>query len=168
MKRIIFSSILLALNLSVNAQVSIGKEQINGTSTLLDFYDAPTNKGGLILPAITTLPQSPANGNFVFDTNTETVKVFQNNQWVDLSEAGDNTAIHHNAVPEHGGGMIMGAGTSDAQGVLVLESPDKAMILPKVAEPHLNVKSPYPGMICYDTTSKALAVYNGSKWYYWN
>ncbi|WP_148043492.1 hypothetical protein [Chryseobacterium sp. G0240] len=61
----------------------------------------------------------------------------------------------------------MGASTSSAPGVLVLESANKALILPKVAAPHLNVKNPYPGMICYDTASKSMAVFDGLKWSYW-
>jgi hypothetical protein len=56
---------------------------------------------------------------------------------------------------------------SNAKGVLVLESADKAMILPKITNPHTTVKNPYPGMMCYDLTSKSLAVFDGANWNYW-
>ncbi|WP_435524785.1 hypothetical protein [Chryseobacterium indoltheticum] len=39
-----------------------------------------------------------------------------------------------------------------------MEDTDKAMILPKVASPHLNIINPAPGMMVYDTTAKQLAV----------
>jgi len=61
----------------------------------------------------------------------------------------------------------VGSDTTTAPGVLVMESSNKALILPKVATPHLNVKNPYPGMICYDTVSKTMAVFDGLKWSYW-
>ena len=41
------------------------------------------------------------------------------------------------------------------------------MILPKVNQPEINVKSPYPGMICYDTASKTVAIFDGKVWNYW-
>lgn len=61
-----------------------------------------------------------------------------------------------------------GIGTLTAtDGILVLEDTDKAMILPKVASPHLNIIDPAPGLIVYDTDSRQLAVYNGKVWSYW-
>lgn len=169
MKRIIFSSILLALNLSVNAQLSIGKEQVNGNSTLLDFDDSASNTKGIILPAVTSADNvSAVNGNFIFDTNDNAVKVYVDGLWRNLSESGGNGNVISNPSADTGDGVIIGDDTNAPEGILVLESNDKAMILPKVAEPHLHVKSPYPGMMCYDTTAKALAVFDGSKWYYWN
>ena len=64
--------------------------------------------------------------------------------------------------------MIIGSTTSLASGVLVLESTNKALMLPRVVSPHLNIKSPYPGLICYDTVKNAIAIFNGESWYYWN
>ncbi|SMC33891.1 hypothetical protein [Moheibacter sediminis] len=169
MKRIIFSSILIASNLCLNAQLLIGKETLNGASTLLDFGDAPDNTRGIILPAVTSTDDvSPANGNFVFDTHDNVVKVYENGLWKNLSEDGGTGNVISNPSADTGEGVIIGDVVSSVDGILVLESPNMAMILPKVAEPHLHVKSPYPGMMCYDTTNKALAVFDGSKWYYWN
>ncbi len=55
-----------------------------------------------------------------------------------------------------------------ANGVLVLESTTKSMILPIVQDVQ-NIPSPSPGMMVYINKSgaKRLAVYNGSKWSYW-
>ncbi|HRM13961.1 MAG TPA: hypothetical protein PLV47_13590, partial [Flavobacterium sp.] len=52
-------------------------------------------------------------------------------------------------------------------GILVLEDSNKAMVLPKVPSPHLNIINPEPGMMVYDTTTKQLAVFNGKVWSFW-
>ena len=57
--------------------------------------------------------------------------------------------------------------TDTTPGILVLTDTDKAMILPKVAEPHLNIKNPAAGMLVYDTTNRQLAVFNGKNWSFW-
>ncbi|WP_426480116.1 hypothetical protein [Chryseobacterium sp. R2ACT005] len=44
---------------------------------------------------------------------------------------------------------------------------NKAMILPKIASPHLNIVNPAAGMMVYDTTKKQLAIYNGTVWSFW-
>ncbi|MBQ0152623.1 MAG: hypothetical protein KBS61_06995 [Chryseobacterium sp.] len=63
----------------------------------------------------------------------------------------------------------VGIGTSitSTPGILVLEDSNKAMILPKVSSPHLNIKNPETGTMAYDTVSKQLAVYNGKVWSFW-
>ncbi len=165
--KIALLSALLLLAVGVQAQIAIGKDNVEG-SALLDFETAG-NTRGIILPAVTTLP-AEVNGTFVFDTADRKVKVFENGTWKELSEAGNLNQLnmtHLNAASEDGEGTIIGAATSTADGVLVLESPDKALVLPKIASPHLNVASPYPGMICYDTDAQAVAVFNGSQWYFW-
>ncbi|MFB9078942.1 hypothetical protein ACFFLS_10415 [Flavobacterium procerum] len=64
-------------------------------------------------------------------------------------------------------GTVIGAQSSDVDGVLVLESSNKALILPKVVSPHLNIIKPMAGTICYDTVKKLLCVYNGTEWTFW-
>lgn len=91
----------------------------------------------------------------------------QNNLWVDLSDAGSLTGIIPNTSFEQGGGVIIGAASSSAQGVLVLESANKALVLPKVNDPVANMKSPVAGTICYDTVSKTIAVFDGVTWNFW-
>ncbi|MGV3763425.1 hypothetical protein [Parapedobacter sp.] len=145
-------------------QTAIGKRTADGDG-VLDFASGTTK--GIILPAVETLPATPANGTFVYDKNAQMVKVFTNGAWMNLSDEGDNSAVLSYSGPANGKQTVIGAKSTDVDGVLVLEATDKALILPKVASPHLNVPSPYPGMMCYDTDAKALAVYDGSVWSYW-
>lgn len=175
MKKTIIT-ILLAMSgiapIICSAQVSIGKTTINGTSTLLDFYDSNDNTKGIILPNVTSaaLVESlgaPLEGTFIFDESDHKIKVYQNGIWLDLSDAGENTLITANNAPDNGDGVIIGSNSSTVKGVLVLEHPTKAMILPKIQNPHSEVHQPYPGMICYDTFSKSLAVFDGKNWSYW-
>lgn len=153
------------LSSKATSQVAIDKLTVDGTSTLLDFASG-TSKG-IILPAVQTLPTAPANGTFLFDKNDAKIKMYENGVWVDLSDTGDATnVLAYNGV-DKSTQTVMGAESTNVDGVLVLEARDKAMILPKIASPHLNVPKPYPGMMCYDTDAKALAVYDGSVWSYW-
>ncbi|WP_312824465.1 hypothetical protein [Epilithonimonas sp.] len=174
--------ILLAFSINSKAQVAIGKTSVN-TNVILDFGQ---ENEGIILPVITTLPVFPANGTFVMDgrTGQQKVKVFENEVWKDLSDSGSlaeqtnsgvstTTATVINSSSEIGSGLVIGnvkangEATSGATGVLVLEATDKALVLPKVTNPHLNIKSPRAGTICFDQTSKTLAVFDGVVWNYW-
>lgn len=166
-RNISIAAALIVFNSSF-AQIAIGKQTVDGNSTVLDFDNVSGNTKGLILPATSGLPTgSLVNGTLIFDTTDNKVKVYENDTWKSLSDAGNSSAVIVNNSAESGRGVIMGEASSTADGVLVLESQDKAMILPKVTAPHLNVKNPYPGMICYDTTSKTLAIFDGSVWNYW-
>ena len=92
--------------------------------------------------------------------------------WVDLSsgnEADITTALANqpNTTELVSSKAIIGATTTPAKGVLVLESTTKSMLLPQVASTD-DVKDPAPGMMVYlNGTNKRLAVFNGSKWTYW-
>ncbi|WP_228452030.1 hypothetical protein [Chryseobacterium sp. G0186] len=166
-KNISIAIALVIFNFSF-AQVAIGKQVVDGASTVLDFDNVSGNTRGLILPATAGLPTgSLVNGTLVFDVTDNKVKVYENDVWKPLTDAGNSTAVVVNSSADEGKGVIIGASSSTADGVLVLESSDKAMILPQIATPHINVKNPYPGMICYDRTSKALAVFDGAVWSYW-
>jgi hypothetical protein len=176
MKKHILIIALCLLSTVANAQVSIGgKQTVEGTSTLLDFNSTATNTNGIILPAVTNISSALAttthdnNGTFLFDASSGKIKMYENNIWIDLSEAGNSASIFANISTETNTnqGVIIGSNTSNAKGVLVLESSTKAMILPRISNPHLTVQSPYPGMICYDTASKTIALFNGSVWNYW-
>lgn len=148
------------------AQIGIQKAQADGDG-LLDFATNTTN--GILLPIVETLPTDAKEGTILMDKNDKIIKMYTGLIWIPLSDAGSITGATFNTSAEIAGTnrIIMGAGASTAPGVLVLESANKALILPKIATPHTNVKSPYPGMICYDTTSKSLAVFDGLKWSYW-
>lgn len=184
MKKII--SLLLIGSFSVaNAQIIIGDAVGTAavkTSVLLEF--AANQDKGIILPYVRTLPATPTEGTILLDANTTTaarVKVYNANStpgtngWLDLS--GQNADISPvlatqptiaAAQEATNGKAIMGADNSAANGVLVLESTTKAMVLPIVADVQ-NIPSPSPGMMVYVNKSgaKRLAVYNGSKWSFW-
>ena len=175
MKKIIFSITFCSLATFASAQVAIGKESINGTSTILDFNNTSDNFRGIILPTVENTSKSLAsttpenNGTFLFDKSDKKLKMYENDAWIELSGEGDDSNLLVNTTDENyqEQGVIIGSGASNAKGVLVLEATDKAVILPKIANPHTTVKSPYAGMMCYDTASKTLAVFNGSVWNYW-
>lgn len=63
--------------------------------------------------------------------------------------------------------MGTNSSTDTTPGILILSDADKAMILPKVASPHLNIINPAAGMMVYDTVNRQLAVYNGTVWSFW-
>ncbi|QLL58601.1 hypothetical protein FH779_11080 [Empedobacter falsenii] len=170
MNKIIFTSLLSTLLFTnVNAQMIIAEEgnyptSVITESTLLQFED--NNSKGIILPANDSAPQNPSNGTFVFDMSDIKVKMYENGQWVNLTDRG-NYPYGYNDY-DIGEGVIIGAETSTADGVLVLESPDKALVLPRVNNLSTDVVSPYPGMMCYDLASKTVAIFDGVQWSYWN
>jgi hypothetical protein len=169
-------NILLTLGLcfgaiSSHAQVAFGKDSVEGSSTLMDF-ESNANFRGIILPSVegedNVVLGTENNGTFVYDKEDEIVKFWTASKgWTYLSDAGDASLLVENESDEVGEGVIIGADISEAEGVLVLESEDKAMILPHIFRPHETVKSPYPGMICFDTESLTLAVFDGENWNYW-
>lgn len=184
MKKIL-STILLAALSTANAQVIIGDAVGTAavkTSVLLEFA-AGQNKG-IILPYVRTMPVAPTEGTILLDASTPTtsrIKYYAGTVkgWVDLSGQDANlnsTTVLANFATEQPATItetatskaIIGAQTTAADGVLVLESTTKAMVLPIVADVQ-NIPSPSPGMMVYinKTGAKRLAVYNGSKWSFW-
>jgi len=177
MKNIIFiHSVLFSVLMS--AQVAIGKPSVSNTSVSLEFGTA---NRGMILPWVTNTGSvaNVANGTMVYDLTDKKVKVKYAAAWKDLSINAAGTTVDpvttvdgvtiQNAATEITNStakFAIGAVTSTA-GILVLEDADKAMVLPKVASPHLNIINPAPGMMVYDTTTKLLAVFNGSVWTFW-
>ena len=164
MKHTILLLFISLLSSFGQAQVAINKLP-NNAGAILDFATGTTN--GIILSAVSTLPPNPANGTFVVDKKDLKIKMRQNNTWVDMSSPGDLSRVATNVSSEIGTGVIIGSTTSPATGVLVLEATNKALALPRIASPHLNVRSPYPGMICYDTVSKSVVVFDGKVWNFW-
>lgn len=165
MKKLLIILFVISSGTIALAQTAIEKKTVDG-SAVIDFTSGTTK--GIILPAVETLPAAPANGTFLLDKNDSKIKMRQNGIWVELSGAGNTTGlVGYSGTVDNGKQTVIGAKTTTANGVLVLEATDKALVLPKVANPHLNVKNPYAGMMCYDTTRKALAVFDGTVWNYW-
>ena len=177
MKKIIATLFLGSITL-VNAQVIIGDAVGTAavkTSVLLEFA-AGQNKG-FILPYVRTIPASPAEGTLILDASSPTAArvKYYNGSWVDLSGQDGNvtTALAQQPTaiqaPETTvSKAIIGAATSSADGVLVLESTTKAMVLPIVSDVN-NIPSPSAGMMVYvnKAGAKRLAVFNGKHWVYW-
>lgn len=168
MKKIINIAALLFLG-TVSAQVAVNKTSITNSSVLLEFYSDTSNKLGIVLPSVATVPATPAEGTFIADSNSNSkkVKVYQNGAWLDLTQAG-NIPAPSSTTDAAGSGVIIGASSSAVDGALVLESADKALVLPSVTDPHLNMPSPDAGTICFDPTTQCLVVFDGVKWNFWN
>ena len=123
------------------------------------------------------------DGTIILDLSDKKVKYRRNGAWSPLTgalplTAGATTYNTFNAIDsslqdnkKEGANVKAAIGTNGATdttaGILVLTDTNKAMVLPKVASPHLNIKNPTPGMMAYDTTKKQLAVYNGTVWSFW-
>lgn len=150
----------------VSAQIAVEKSQVDGDG-ILDFPSNTTK--GILLPIVETLPSNAVSGTLLMDKNDMVLKMNVESSWQALSDSGSIAGAAFNTNEELPGNnrVIIGASSTNAPGLLVLESSDKALVLPRVAAPHINVKDPYPGMICYDTESKSMAVFDGLKWSYW-
>lgn len=149
------------------AQIGIEKESVDG-SGLVDFPGGTTK--GIILPQVTnnTNMTNVSPGTFVFDGATSKVKYYNGTAWVELNEqTGVSKTLLAGNEQNRSRGVVIGAPDSAANGVLVLESDDKALILPKVVDPVTNVKSPSAGMMCYDPVAKLVCFYNGNTWSFW-
>ena len=187
----IFITLSIFLSTCAFAQVAIGKASVN-PSVSLEFYDNADNVRGIILPWVdgvsNTAPfitNSPiteivVNGTLVYDTSDKKVKVKYTTGWRDLSKDATGTTVDpltsvdgltlQNSITDLDNAKVQIGGdpaTDNTPGILVLADTNKAMVLPKVASPHLNIVNPSPGMMVYDTTKKQLAVFNGTVWSFW-
>jgi len=162
MKNIFQIFVLLITCVQVNAQVAIGKTQVDGDG-ILDFAE---NSGAILLPILQRSPSGAVPGTFYVDALERRVKLRTEENWVNLTDEGDYTFVE-DRYQETGEGVILGQDQSDAPGILVLESRDKALILPKVFDPIVNLPNPQIGTICYDTKSDTIAVFDGKFWHFW-
>ena len=179
-------NIIALLTLTVStcafAQVAIGKSSVTNTSVSLEFGDYVAGQArGIIVPWAT--PQTNMQqGTILFDTSDKIMKYRKaDGSWFNLTKnetttvdgqvnydtAGVvNTTLQASLTDKPDAKAAIGTPTA-TPGILVLEDDNKAMILPKVPSPHLNIINPEPGMMVYDTTSKQLAVFNGKVWSFW-
>lgn len=169
MKNIILSIILiLGFGITVKAQMAIGKHDVEG-SGIVDFGSGGVS--GMVLPWVTKIPveNDLTPGMMIYNAIQKKVMYYNGTIWVDLSlRAGTVDLSEQNTINEVATqGTVLGALSSPVKGVLVLETSNKALILPKVASPHLNIVKPMAGTICYDVTKKMVCIYNGSEWSFW-
>ena len=172
----LFLIVLAFLSGNVYSQVAIGKENVSSPSVSLDF--GPGNRG-MVLPWVTSEGSvtGVVNGTLVYDLTDKKVKVKYASGWKDLTvitngttvQGGtDGALIQASSVAENTSAKTaIGTTLTSTPGILVLEDTNKAMVLPTVASPHLNIMNPAPGMMVYDNFNKVLAVYNGAVWSFW-
>lgn len=153
----------------VYSQVAIGKESVTNASVSLEF--GAGNKG-LLLPWVTSASSvtGAVDGTIIYDTTDNKVKYLKAGSWFDLSITGAADTTLQDALTENASAKAVigeNGATDTTSGILVLSDTDKAMILPKVASPHLNIINPSAGMMVYDITAHQLAVFNGTVWSFW-
>lgn len=179
MKKLI-TILLIIIAISANSQVIIGDatgSASDKTSVLLEFADGQ-NKG-IILPYVNTIPTGSAlvPGTLLLDVSdpsSASVKLYNESGWLDLSsgnqaDVSNEMLIQNTAQAEKvGDKTIIGSSSSDADGILVLESTNRAMVLPIVGSTD-DIINPSPGMLVYvnQAGAKRLAVFNGAVWTYW-
>jgi hypothetical protein len=163
-------AIVLILMMGVyksNAQVGIGVTTVPANAIMV--FDN-TLLGGITLPVLSANPATVVNGAIFANEADDKVYWGSNGAWVALTDAGSIPA-YTNTASDLGDGVIIGA-NANTTGVsaileLVANSTAKAMVLPILSNPHLNIKSPAAGTICYDDVYGGVAIFNGTKWDYW-
>jgi len=176
MKKILNVLVFTICKLSFS-QVIIGDNvgtATDKTSVLLEF--SSTQNKGIILPYITDKTGLNTPGSIILNATTPTaakVEYYNGTTWVDLSIKTANVSSYLGIQPiakeNTNAKVIIGANTSTADGILVLESTTKAMVLPIVSS-YQNIINPAPGMMVLVNNGgiKTLAFYNGNQWSFWS
>lgn len=177
MKKFLLFLGLFSGSLTLSAQVIIGDDQgtaTDKTSVLLEF--AATGNRGLILPYVTDKSAITAPGTLVLDASVPTaayVRLYNGTAWENLtvlpSNVTDALTLQAGTTEQSGAKAIIGNTESAADGVLVLESKTKAMVLP-TTNSYQNIINPAPGtmVLLRNAELLVLAVYNGNQWSFWN
>ncbi|MFC6268929.1 hypothetical protein [Frigoriflavimonas asaccharolytica] len=163
--------IALFISSSIYSQVAIGKTTTTNNSVSVEFG---TGNKGIILPWVSS-QNSVTNavlGTVIYDAADFKIKVKLNASWKDFSIDGNgfaNTTLQDALTDVPTAKTVIGsnANTDTTAGILVLSDTNKAMILPIVADAHLNIPNPSPGMMVYDPNTKQFAVFNGTVWSFW-
>ncbi|MRJ08378.1 hypothetical protein EDL99_05755 [Ornithobacterium rhinotracheale] len=181
MKRILVV-IATAFLATLNAQVHVERAESrpSGESALIDFPDG--TKKGLILPTVKeqvtqtgALAFGEVDGKLeVYYVNSNGTQILSRDTFIEGvpnetlgGKKNEKLDISVYDNPEQEQGVIIGDLQSEAKGVLIFESKDKAPVLPHVESPAKNIPSPEPGTICYDTATGQVAVFDGANWYFW-
>lgn len=167
----VFISIFAIISTCVFSQVAIGKSSVTNSSVSLEFG---IGNRGLLLPWVTSAGAvtGAVDGTMIYDITDKKVKYRKNGSWFDLSIDSTgivNTTLQDALVEQTSAKTAVGANaaTDGTSGILVLTDTNKAMILPKVDTPHLNIINPAAGMIVYDNVKHQLAIFNGTVWSFW-
>ena len=148
MKNIV-ATLSLLFTTSLSAQVAIGKATVSSPAVSLEFYDNADNTRGIILPWVTNTAAvtGAVNGTIVYNTADRKVYVKYASGWKDLSvdNTGTVTTTLQDALSDQDTAKVLIGGdpaTDTTPGILVLADTNTAMVLPKVASPHLNIVKP--------------------------
>ncbi len=167
----------LVLTTSLYSQVIFGDKAgtaANKTSVLMEFPSAGNR--GIIMPYVTNRAAITTPGSIIMDATTPTaakVKYYNGTTWVDLSVQPANISsaitIQPPASENSNAKVVIGNSTSAADGILVLESTTKAMLMP-ITTSIQNIVNPAPGTMTIVNNSGilSLAVYNGTQWSFWS
>lgn len=162
------------------AQLAIGKISIESNESILEFSD---NEGmGIILPWVETLPNvesSLSAGTILYDMSSleeMRIKYYNGYTWKNLTNKSTLTNTERTALLSDRGSssqeidqyrVVLGdTAAVSSNGVLILADDTRAMTLPRVSS-YMDIKSPSPGTVVFDTTTKMICFYNGSKWSFW-
>lgn len=152
-------------------QVVVGnKQQFSSSSSILEFPENDTR--GLVLPKVNVgLVTKVEEGMLVYDVIEKKIKYSKGiGIWEDLSiNIGE---VDPDELPtlieDTSARTLIGNNVNvSTEGVLVLDSTSRALVLPRVENPHLRMISPPTGTIVYDTKTNMLCVYNGKEWAFW-
>lgn len=158
----------------IQAQTAIGKRAVANEFVLLDFKE--NDNRGIILPWVQSENEvsTPIGGTLIFDSMDLKVKYFKTGTgWEDLSIEPGNIGEYNDLLDEQqlltetDSNTIIGDQTSIVPGVLVLESSNQVMVLPRSEKPYETIKSPVAGTLAYDAVSNMLCIFNGEKWSFW-
>lgn len=167
--KISFLSLFLFSTVCLWSQIGINSNIRSSNSVLLEFNNHSNNNMGITLPVVDTTSTQMVMGTILFDKSDSRIKYKDDKEWVSLSYVeGDLERYIGNNSNDTQRKIVIGDNNNSATpGLLVLESQNKAMVLPHVINPMVNVKNPYPGMICYDPTIKAMYLFDGRYWNIW-
>jgi len=162
MKKIIIILATVLLPVLAVAQVAIGKSTVTNGSVILEFG---TDARGIRLTPVqnvTSLP-SPVGGTIAFDGNTGSFRYYET-AW-SVADGGGAAGGNPTGTDGNTIGVIIGAKspTGGATGALILESSNKALVLPKVSDVR-RIATPPKGLLLYDTFDKTVKVFNGNVW----
>lgn len=176
MKKIFSVLIIFIFKSSLFSQVIFGDAvgtASDKTSVLMEFSNSGDR--GFILPYVTDKSAITTPGSIIMDASTPTaakVKYYNGTVWVDLNVQSSNISsyltIQPSAKENPSAKVVIGSQTSAADGILVLESATKAMVLP-ITSSYQNIVNPAPGTMTLINNGgiKTLAVYNGEQWSFW-
>ena len=179
MKKILIVLVLIFIQNNTSAQVIFGNAigtAANKTSVLMEFPNAGNR--GMILPYVTNKANITTPGSIILDASVPTAAKVKylaaNSTWIDLSVQPSNVSSYLTIQPvakeNTNAKVVIGSETSATDGILVLESATKAMVLP-MANSYQNIVNPAPGtmvLLSGGEALKILAVFNGTQWSFWN